>query len=76
MPADVPIIETHSHGLVGSKTQGVFSSGLQLIDTWRERTEYRRDLRRLLAVGPHMIEDTGISLEAARVEVLKPFWAE
>ena len=76
MPADVRIIASHPQGLSGSRTQGVFSSGLKLIDTWRERTEYRRDLRRLLAVGPHMIQDTGLSLEATRAEVLKPFWVE
>jgi uncharacterized protein YjiS (DUF1127 family) len=38
------------------------------------RLRYRRDLQRLLALGPHMIADIGLTLEEARREVAKPFW--
>lgn len=41
---------------------------------WRRRRCCRRDLRRLLRVGPHMIKDIGLTLEEASREVAKPFW--
>ena len=76
MPTDVQITATHPLGLARSEKKSGFSSCLQLLDTWRERIEYRRNLRRLLAVGPHMIEDLGLALEAAHAEVMKSFWEE
>lgn len=41
---------------------------------WQERRAYRRDLKRLLQAGPHLIADIGLTLEAARREAGKPFW--
>ena len=41
---------------------------------WQRRRRYRLDLKRLLSVGPHMIEDIGLSLEDACREIAKPFW--
>lgn len=41
---------------------------------WRKRRGYRRDLQRLLRVGPHMLADIGLTLEEARREIVKPFW--
>lgn len=41
---------------------------------WRQRRDYRRELRRLLRVGPHMIADIGLTVEEARDEVTKPLW--
>jgi uncharacterized protein YjiS (DUF1127 family) len=76
MSTDVQIIATHPLGLTRSETKSGFSSCLQLLDTWWERIEYRRNLRRLLAVGPHMIEDVGLALEAADAEAMKLFWEE
>ena len=40
----------------------------------RRRYEYRADLRRLLKVGPYMIEDIGLTREEALRESAKPFW--
>lgn len=42
--------------------------------TYLDRSRYRRELRRLLRVSPHMIEDIGLSREQARREAKKPFW--
>ena len=39
-----------------------------------ERHRYRRDLRRLLRVGPHMIDDIGLTRPKALHEAEKPFW--
>ena len=41
---------------------------------WRRRRDYRRDVKRLLRVGPHMIEDIGLTLEQASREIVKPYW--
>jgi uncharacterized protein YjiS (DUF1127 family) len=41
---------------------------------WRPRARYRRDLARLRASGPHLIEDIGLLLQDADREVAKPFW--
>ena len=42
--------------------------------TWSARRQYRAELRRLLRVGPHLIEDLGLPLAAAIAEAHKPFW--
>jgi uncharacterized protein YjiS (DUF1127 family) len=41
---------------------------------WRIRREYRRDLRRLLEIGPHLVIDMGIGVDEARHEISKPFY--
>jgi uncharacterized protein YjiS (DUF1127 family) len=41
---------------------------------WRQRARYRRDLARLRASGPHLIEDIGLRREDADREAAKPFW--
>ena len=41
---------------------------------WRTRRRFRRELRRLLQVGPHMLADIGLTLEEAQRESIKPFW--
>jgi uncharacterized protein YjiS (DUF1127 family) len=41
---------------------------------WRTRRRFRRDLRRLLQVGPHMVADIGLTPEEAQRESAKPFW--
>ncbi|WP_340115295.1 DUF1127 domain-containing protein [Pelagibius sp. 7325] len=44
--------------------------------TWRKRRAYRRDLKRLLQAGPHLISDIGLAREAAHREVGKAFWED
>jgi uncharacterized protein YjiS (DUF1127 family) len=39
-----------------------------------ERACYRQELRRLLELGPHLIDDIGLTLEEARSEAAKPLW--
>jgi len=41
---------------------------------WLARWHYRRELRRLLRAGPHMIADIGLALDEAHAEMAKPFW--
>ena len=44
---------------------------------WAElqrRRCYRRDLNRLLSVGPYMIEDIGLPIKEAHRETAKSFW--
>jgi uncharacterized protein YjiS (DUF1127 family) len=45
-----------------------------LRNEWRKRRNYRADLRRLLATGPHLIPDIGLKAEEATREASKPFW--
>lgn len=41
---------------------------------WRRRHRYRADLKRLLKIGPYMIDDIGLAYEEALRESEKPFW--
>jgi uncharacterized protein YjiS (DUF1127 family) len=41
---------------------------------WRRRHHYRADLKRLLKVGPYMIDDIGLAYEEALRESAKAFW--
>jgi uncharacterized protein YjiS (DUF1127 family) len=47
-----------------------------VLSVWRARRHYRRELRRLLDVGPYMIADIGLTLDQARDEMTQPFWRE
>jgi uncharacterized protein YjiS (DUF1127 family) len=46
----------------------------RLLLEWERRRVYRSNLERLLRVGEHMIKDIGLTLDAARHEIDKPFW--
>ena len=51
------------------------SSGpMQVWAEWQRRRRYRKDLKRLMLVGAHMIEDIGLSLEEAQREMQKKSW--
>lgn len=41
---------------------------------WQQRRRYRAELRRLLLVGPYMIDDIGLPAKNAAEDVRKPFW--
>ena len=45
-----------------------------LVAAWRRRAQYRRELRRLLMLGPHLVDDIGLLPVHARREAAKPFW--
>jgi uncharacterized protein YjiS (DUF1127 family) len=45
-----------------------------LVAAWRRRAEYRRELRRLLILGPHLVEDVGLLPVHAQREAEKSFW--
>jgi uncharacterized protein YjiS (DUF1127 family) len=45
-----------------------------VLGAWRRRYRYRRELRRLISSGAHLIEDIGLSRAHAEREVAKPFW--
>jgi uncharacterized protein YjiS (DUF1127 family) len=45
-----------------------------VFSVWRARRQFRRELRRLLNLGPHLIADIGLTLDQARKEVARPFW--
>ena len=47
---------------------------LEALRVWRFRQRYRADLRRLLLVGPHLVEDIGLGVDGAMTESRKPFW--
>ena len=51
-----------------------FFSPLSSMAKFSQRHVYRAELARLLALGPHLIADTGLGLEQARLEMAKPFW--
>ena len=45
-----------------------------LLVRWRERRRQRAELRRLLAVSPHLVRDIGLTPSQAWLEARKPFW--
>jgi uncharacterized protein YjiS (DUF1127 family) len=45
-----------------------------VLDAWRLRYRYRRELERLMRSAPHLVEDIGLSRQHADREVAKPFW--
>ena len=47
---------------------------IALYKAWRARRHYRKELRRLLRVGQHMISDIGLTLAEAQAAVDRPFW--
>jgi uncharacterized protein YjiS (DUF1127 family) len=69
-----------THYLVSLSTPSGLSSGIHFrlegtkLREWLARRHYRRGLARLMRVGPHMIDDVGLTLEQVRQEIAKPFW--
>jgi uncharacterized protein YjiS (DUF1127 family) len=61
-----------------STTKGVKKHSLMrsfpLISEWERRVLYRKDLRRLLYSGPHLVRDIGLGIDEALYEVSKPFY--
>ena len=50
---------------------GTIAKYWEVVQVWRSRTRQRRHLALLT---PEQLEDVGISPEAARYEIAKPFW--
>ena len=58
-----------------ARTPLPYTAGLRAIwAEWQIRRRYRKDLERLLRVGPYMIEDVGLTLEEVNREIEKPLW--
>ena len=45
-----------------------------LFRAWCKRWRYRRELARLLIIGPYMISDIGMTHDQAVAEMDRPFW--
>jgi uncharacterized protein YjiS (DUF1127 family) len=71
-----------THYLVALSTPSGLPSGTRFrldgatLREWLDRRHYRRGLARLMKIGPHMIDDVGLTLEQVRQEIAKPFWQE
>jgi len=71
-----------THYLVASSTPSGLSSDTRFrldgatLREWLDRRRYRRGLARLMKIGPHMVDDVGLTLEQVRQEIAKPFWQE
>jgi uncharacterized protein YjiS (DUF1127 family) len=50
------------------------AAGRAVLALWRQRSRYRRDLRRRMRSRPHLIEDIGLLPRDAEREADKPFW--
>ncbi len=59
--------------LLGS-VGGFAPHACEILKIWLRRHRYRRELRRLLILGPHLVEDIGLMPVHARREAAKPFW--
>jgi len=45
-----------------------------IVATWRRRTRFRRELKRISEVSTHLIDDIGLTRQQAETEIAKPFW--
>ena len=50
------------------------AAALAMPRVWQLRRRYRADLRRLLTLGPYLIDAIGLGLGKAIAEASKPFW--
>lgn len=50
------------------------SGGRNILQVWRGRIRFRRQLWRLLRDSPTLIEDIGLTVAQAKEEVALPFW--
>jgi len=71
-PADTSLGQTLRDVLADLSRHGP----LGLFRLWRERWSYRKDLARLFIVGPHMLNDIGLTLDQALAQVDRPFWRQ
>ena len=60
--------------LAPADTRGPVGSLCDLIGSLKQRVRYRRDLRRLLELSPHLLNDIGLNVDDIRSECGKPFW--
>ena len=60
----------------GSRSGSIVSFPEVMLREWLDRRHHRCGLARLLRIGPHMIDDVGLTLEQVRQEIAKPFWQE
>lgn len=66
--------ETLAHYVRQTSWLTVVLSPWKTVQVWRARIRYRRDLQRLVKVGPHMIDDIGLTISEARQESSKHLW--
>jgi len=59
---------------VGTGPIGCLARWRGTLRIWSRRRRYRRELRRLLMVAPHMIDDIGLTMTDAVEEARKPVW--
>jgi uncharacterized protein YjiS (DUF1127 family) len=86
MQLHIPMNQAHTRGMPvrtspGQTLRDVLADlgrqgPLGLFRLWRERWCYRRDLARLVIVGPYMINDIGLTLDQALAQVDRPFWCQ
>ena len=75
---------TYAHVTQSFVSRGAFSripgnsllQQIPLIAEWKRRIFYRKDLGRLLDIGPHLVRDIGLGIDEALHEISKPFYIE
>ena len=67
-------IDRRGPRLTPAETRTPAASLWDLIGSLERRLRYRRDLRRLLELSPHLLNDIGLNVDDVRSECGKPFW--
>lgn len=57
-----------------ARRHGWLATLRSIIATWGERIRFRRKLEQLSEVGPHLIDDIGLTRRQVETEIAKPFW--
>ncbi len=75
--AHIPRIQKNqSYSTIRSLQKVSFIELVPLVSEWKRRVFYRKELRRLLETGRHLVVDTGIGIDEALYEISKPFYIE
>ena len=69
------LIHANVHGIPLKSQFPPWRENVRLVLTvWRARQRRRRELCRLLNMGPEVIADIGMTMEEAEAEAGLPFW--
>jgi len=65
-----------SKGATTRNLSGSLLAVIPCVSEWRRRILYRKELERLLSIGPHLVRDMGLGIDEVLHEVSKPFYIE
>ncbi len=62
--------------IFGSSVNSNPSNNTSVLTTWQERVNRRRHLKKIMGANPHIVEDIGMTVSEAEIEIAKRFWQD